>query len=1012
MIRPVKRLADALMDRDVEASKRVESEVARYVYLEILLYIAWGLGEVNDLNSLYLLPSKTDIFTENDKTYSYLLSRAKVKLKIILERYKYEEALQSYSELPTNVRMFDIDMECGRIIGLSDDLDCYPNRLEDYLEYVNKPIESTMNKEFANEPKVYYADGLQVELDDTPCGSLRVVPENNRVVENFDVTMDELLAAADVFDETTGNRYRRNILEHHISRIVNNAVTEATSIEFSGVTNIQGQVGAGKSVFSEALTYALTKKGKRVVVLANSVANALKLVDSFREVGINAVPLVGKNREQYIKPCLSKSPCVSGIASEVLTSPCILNSHLVDKNAGLIGVGKEPCTSLKDENETMYICPYYNECPRTSLDREIVSADVVVTTSQGFCYCNYDVAEQKFFGYALNQFDLVICDEVDSLLCVMDEIFAPSAGVNEFVQKASQIVSENLSQKFTEKSVLYNKFNIKITALNSLLTNIKDYADDSKFNAYMLRAFTARRLFYLLKPSDNDQEDNKTDTDTMDARIIEVMNQYLFSSIDVFPDYEQELLNGATLREISPRSELVNALIRLCAMERSEAESIVELVPLCKISFIICVNLFEAVYRDLSEIMEEVFLSDPSLRKLFSRSFSVHQAYMPNSPLGNLLALSMKEEELYIVKHFAYGRLLLLAMPDLVYSENDIPSGPRVLLLSGTGYIPGSYKYHVGDKVDYIIEATEDKREYISNSRIVVCNKQTRVSGAPESKKADALRTLIQESKDVISEALQDGKRALMIVNSYEQCFIAQREINRVIRSLGLDVEAYALKKPTDDIEDVDLLWNRTEIEDFNKKLLIAPISVIARGYNIVDETGNAWFDSVGLLVRPMTDPHDYTLHVQQVNGYIYSKYMDKSCTSEGKSRVDFINDIRKDAWSLMRRLEASNSNALRSLSEEEIRDIVASLFVIIDQLFGRLCRIGSEMKKNFPTLYFIDGAFRASRTNDFDTIDELHRYLHSIMTDSSNPIVAKTLYEPFYKALSRALNKEDNING
>ena len=80
--------------------------------------------------------------------------------------------------------------------------------------------------------------------------------------------------------------------------------------------------------------------------------------------------------------------------------------------------------------------------------------------------------------------------------------------------------------------------------------------------------------------------------------------------------------------------------------------------------------------------------------------------------------------------------------------------------------------------------------------------------------------------------------------------------------------------------------------------------------------------------------------------------------------------------------------------------DAIASLFVVIEQVFGRLCRLGSTMKEKYPTIYWVDGAFNAPEEGKFDTLRELEHYLENLMEQGPNPLVAKTLYEPFYKAL------------
>lgn len=981
-----------------------DNTVKSIVSLEILLLIAYSINEINDVDNLYLLLSKTDIFTTRGQHFgNYHLFLAKKFLTGINEKIRFERALAIYTELPSSICLFRV--EKNKLEDNSSNLVQYTDRAKDYLAFLLKTEEEKPRREVASFGCSYMADGIRVNLLDLNVPSIKFEPRR-KVTETFSVTMHEILEAAKTLDSLTGNAFRVNVLRNHVYRVKNGVSLEtADSLIFDGVINIQGQVAAGKTVLLQCAAYCLAQKGKRVIIIASNVSSSLELADLYKSLGIKATALVGKDRERHITSLLNDSPCLPETSSEVLTSACLLNA-MVNETTELISVGNEPCSTLKDDKDNMYFCPYYSRCPKTKVERDILQADVVVTTASGFTYCNYTQNDDKFFKYALENFDLVICDEIDSLVCAFDDIFCPTAGINEFITKTSNLVSEQLAKGYLEKDSNYARFSVEIASYNVLLTIIRDSSYNSGFSKRILKAFTANRLLLIIKERFSNQTDNR-----IDERIVDLLKAYFDNESTIFQKIETDLRKGVFIELGELKSALANGLKSQNDILIDEATKIVNtlsLENLSRISFFITTVVFEKIHHELSAIIEEIYLPDPSIRNLFTRAFKVHQQCMPNSPLGNLLALSIRDNEIYLIKHFAYGRLLPLIMPNLVYQNNDIPAGPKVLLLSGTGYIPGSNRFHIGNNVNYVIEATREKREYISNSRIVNCRSKTRVSGVSPDKKDKAIRDLVEESCDVFEDALIDGKRALVIVNSYDQCTVAQLAINKILKKLGINEEAYALVKPDNVLESDATYWNRNKIERFNKRILIAPISVIARGYNIVDETGNAWFDSVLFLVRPMTDPNDYVMHVEQVNGYILNKYSNpEACV--GKSRVETLKNIRKDAWGKMLSLESSKHYGLKDLSEDDKTDVIASMFVLIDQTFGRLCRLGSDLKKNFPTLYFVDGSFNSSDTEgSFDTIDALYRYLHRIMNESSNPIVARTLYEPFYKALCKTIHKEE----
>lgn len=104
-----------------------------------------------------------------------------------------------------------------------------------------------------------------------------------------------------------------------------------------------------------------------------------------------------------------------------------------------------------------------------------------------------------------------------------------------------------------------------------------------------------------------------------------------------------------------------------------------------------------------------------------------------------------------------------------------------------------------------------------------------------------------------------------------------------------------------------------------------------------------------------------------------------------------------------------SSKRRLDNLSDIEIKtDLVATMFVLILQIFGRLCRV-TDASKNPPTVYFVDGAFR-KRTDaeqGFDTLNEFYLYLKNMLADSESGEIAKTLYEPFFTAYEGGIRHE-----
>lgn len=66
-------------------------------------------------------------------------------------------------------------------------------------------------------------------------------------------------------------------------------------LEISQTTNIVGMVGSGKSTLIKALTYHLSKQGKRIILIVDTADEALRFSRYFSRLGVSVSPLVGRS---------------------------------------------------------------------------------------------------------------------------------------------------------------------------------------------------------------------------------------------------------------------------------------------------------------------------------------------------------------------------------------------------------------------------------------------------------------------------------------------------------------------------------------------------------------------------------------------------------------------------------------------------------------------------------------------------------------------------------------------
>lgn len=1002
----------------VDGSMELTFDALKFIELEILFRLAERIGMLGNVNKLYTLLSRGDVIYESDfSENNFLIANAKIILKTMSHAKVYHDAIKEY-QLPGNrpCTMYIIEDNCLK--KNPEEPTVYESRIADYDALLEGGVMyAKVNKERANSRDTYLAktsSGNDVRIKFETFKTKKSSHEyKERMGGAINVSMEDVMVAADKLDLFEGTNYRRRTLEENIYETGSAEKIRAERYQIDGVVNMAGQVAAGKSTFADALSVALMDKEYRVVMILSTVDDVIKKIELLKQLGYKACSLIGNyGRGRHIDNQMRGMDYLPEHVSEILQQPCLLNA-LINESTEVFKYGQEPCVSLKNANDKnhrkTYVCQYYDICPRTENDRAIKSADIVVTTLEGFCYCSFGENKDNFLEYAITNFDLVIMDEVDSVVCSLDNVFAPMLAVNEYLTKNSgyrfdyktsglrnKVESHKEEQDFI---IELDKFEYLMISISSEILEYKSGWSESD-----LKSFSAMSLLNKLDPTSKitggipqviwDAYYGLLKPQSIkkgDAREVELLNvaetgnipvQYMIQKVAEIVGYKTEISLDKIEQKIIDVANEFNAL---------------EPKTLKKLVFILKVIAFEQIYRKLSGLVEGLQDVPIELREILNRNLKTQQKFMPNAPIGNTLAIEVRDNEMYIKKQFALGRALALRMPYMVLDEHGNPQGANVLLMSGTGYMPGSDRYHIGDKVDYVIEAEQAKRDYIANTKIVNVKSSTCVSGVKPELKNHNLKTLIEENEKKIFKCVKRDEKILLIVNSYEQCKVVYKAVEKILRKHESDYEVWYLKSDSGELEGhgLDNGLQRRDITSFKSGILIAPACVIERGYNIVDISGNAWFDTVMFLVRPMVDPSDYNVHVQKVNGYIMNHYMSLSY----RDRISVMDQMRKDSFDRYSKLNGVKGS-LSDLPDEMKVDAIASLFVVIEQVFGRLCRLGSTIKEKYPTIYWVDGAFNAAEEGKFDTLKELENYLEDLMEHGPNPLVAKTLYEPFYKAM------------
>lgn len=390
--------------------------------------------------------------------------------------------------------------------------------------------------------------------------------------------------------------------------------------------------------------------------------------------------------------------------------------------------------------------------------------------------------------------------------------------------------------------------------------------------------------------------------------------------------------------------------------------------------------------------------------------------------------------------------------------------GPNVLALSGTSYLPHSTRFHICSAVRGVLVPEPQAMDAIAKSSFTFLpqynkGQPIRISGSPEAQKMGLFKDMskalvgragnghlgqmLQEleilGKDE-SEYWGDRKRLLLFVNSYEQASWFAKSLHRSWPALRGKI--YCLKRASLDTldepsssgtesepdEGVRFLL-RTDIEAFAQTeglILVAPMSAIGRGFNILNSQDKAAFGAVYFLTRPYPHPHDTRAIAQEMNRRVLEWPENEDFVAWQQDGVnERAKTLRKKAGQYWRTVEQRSyyktlhDDDERGDDEEKLgafprKDLAATTVGLVIQAVGRLLR-GSVPCKAF----FVDAAWAPKSAISSKEEDEASPILD---TEKTSLLVAMILvitdyaYEPdtvgycLYKPLANALEKTENL--
>lgn len=988
-----------------------------FIKAEMTLALLEKCKPEGDPTKAYLLLHNYSLLGEVvcDET-AFLFQKAHRLLHSCSSKMNWVKVLENYRNAQSEfcLYIFTEKIEKGSKVlkfARNTELAVEPDRAYVYFEYIRKHKEDrhfgyakggkySYSIKDKTSSTVYSAD---VKIPDrTP--QMPVSPPPKKTRKTISVSTDELLASAAEMAEKKPDDYCYSILKSNTLKAVTEGnVKSANRLEIDKITNLVGMVGSGKSTLMKVLSYHLAKADKKVVLVLDTVSSVLEMCYYLSQFGVSVSPVIGRSgREKYIdQVAKAQEKYLQNEYSKYLTAPCIIDGMAKNKSdkSSAPMFGNEPCRSLM-KNKKHYNCPYMDICPAVRMYREVYTSNVIVTTVQGLAAIRLLGDNKLFLEYVLEQADLVIFDECDKVQKTLDEFFTPSASFDKFRQNAATLCSEAMNKE-TEaldgmeknESGYIRKLMRSLGVCMAVREAISAYG--GTWRTILSRTFSAEILYQAIC---RENQKNKYISD----KSLEHMRRVTIG-LDHDKDIEHILKFALSEDDIKIFSSDISDWLtdNNCKPDKTFSDHI---------KLYLVVAAFDNYIREISD--SYLFLpyerkTQQELTDFLSTRFTAQQKILPSSAMGNLFGMKNDPQKgLILYRQYAFGRALMDRMPWLRLTEEGQPAGPNVLMLSGSSWADGCLQYHVNVPVKYLLEAEEWKRRKIAESKMIDLGTAIRVSGSGSEEREENLTEVIKKIMGTIEAELRSEGKLLMIVNSYSEAQTASNYLNRLL-SNGKTVACMC--READEFDENMIL--RSEIADFSDHsadIMVAPAQAIERGYNIVDKDGHSAFGSVFFLVRPMEVPDEISSKCTKLNGYL-----ERHCVLSGKKNAfDRAAKLRSEAtrqWSLM---ERQGKMQLSSLDPVMKLDVTASLFVLILQIFGRLCRITDESKPA-PRVYFADGAFRRSEKNTagYDLLNELIDYLDSMIDNKETGKIAETLYQPFYEAFKKGVEKNEFVD-
>ena len=839
-----------------------------------------------------------------------------------------------YREQPQAIRLYKVEQKVGDAVDFRQQIYGSALREERLTAYERLIMAETISGSESTEIHWaraghyhYSIDGQAFDIRfneaiasfaDTPTPSRNVHPRFERSL--LRIELEELLETAQELDAREGqldlakrgNWYERLAKVHFAITPPSGDLDYSGSLDLDGLFHLVGALGVGKSSLIWVLTYHLvSKQGKHVTVMLNTVVETIQMAVWLRRLGIAAAPALGKNRAEHQRKygfanadalrfeSVMKLDAPGDPLLAWMPTPCALSGAATIA----IPVGKEPCDGLYDDAGEAHTCPLLPACPVHAVKRDLVESQVWIVNPMSLLYTSAPVGlgdkKMSLLDAVYHTSDVVIIDEADRVQVQWDRAFAPTspiAGSDEAlldllhprISRASvgrqgrHRAAESAFQRLTTTDSQAHLLASRAFQLLDYSPKLRNWVERTQLTNPVLFNKLLRELVAHAKA----ELDLAGCTD-LKQQLNDEFRRYWHSPLHreggIFADWLNRLLatdeNNRMLRR-----DLSRKLAGLMGWRgKFDAERALFVL---KLDF--CITLTAMLKRGTDLLYQLKWIEDET-QQLKTSNYEIRESLtelVPPSPLGGLLSIRWIQRKALndlgvfnMLRYQGVGRWLLLNLPCLHQARSGA-LGPHVLLTSATSWLPGSAQFHLASPPQAVLCFRPEFAEQSSHIDLYFRGVQEQgrllpVSGAGEAKE----RHLRQIVRDIATQGdLQaeldhwrrrgEDRRVLLVVNSYAQTAWVLDELEQLD---DWKDRAICLLPDDADLPDYAAIRAR-EVEQFSDRdadILIAPLLAIQRGFNILDEQETALLGTVYFLVRPYPPPDDLDTQILSLNRWL-----------------------------------------------------------------------------------------------------------------------------------------------